>query len=149
MISRTIKYVDYNGVEKVGEYWFNMSRADLMELETSNGGGWFDRVKALISEQKGLEAWNMVRQFVDDSYGVRTDDGGFDKDPKHLAKFKQSEAYSEFIWHFVEHPEEFADFVNGIVSAVEKKVDAIDVDAEIAKAKEAGKVRNFVTPAHT
>ena len=150
MICRKIKYTDYNGVEKVGEYWFNMSRADLMDLETKNGGGWFDRMKALIAEQNGIEAWNMIRQFVDDAYGMKTEDGGFDKDEKHLKKFKQTEAYSEFIWHFVDHPEEFADFVNGIISSVAKKVDAIDVDAEIAKAQanRGGGVMNFVTPAH-
>jgi hypothetical protein len=150
MISRTIKYVDYNGVEKIGEYWFNMSRADLMDLETKNGGGWFDRMKALIGEQNASEAWNMIREFVDDAYGVKTEDGRFDKDPIHLKKFKQSEAYSEFIWHFVEHPNEFADFVNGIVSSVAKRVDAIDVESEIAKAQAGrqGRVMNFVTPSN-
>lgn len=149
MISRTIKYVDYNGIEKVGEYWFNMSRADLMALEIKNGGSWFDRIKALINEQDGVGAWGMIQQFVDDSYGVKTEDGGFDKDESHLKKFKQSEAYSEFIWYFVEHPDEFANFVNGIVSSVEKKTDAIDVDKEIEKLKaNGGKVMNFVTPSN-
>lgn len=151
MISRTIKYVDYNGVEKVGTYWFNMSKADLMEMEMSNDGSWFERMKALINEQNSTAAWKMIQQFVDDSYGVKTEDGRFDKDPENLKRFKQSEAYSVFIWGFVEHPEEFADFVNGIVSSVEKKANAIDVESEIAKFQ-AGKqlgVMNGVTPSHS
>lgn len=149
MISKTIKYVDYNGVEKIGTYWFNMSRADLIELEMTSDGGWFDRIKQLISEQRVPEAYRMIEQFIKDSYGVKTADGGFDKDPKYLKAFRDSEAYSELIFGFVEHPDQFADFVNGVVASVKKSVDAIDVDARIAEAtKNNGKVTTFVTPSN-
>lgn len=146
MISKTIKYVDYNGVEKVGTYWFNMNRADLFAQELEGDEGWTDRVKRLIQEQNTREVVRIIEKFIRDSYGVKTPDGGFDKDPKHLAKFMQTDAYSELIWHFVEHPDEFGDFINGIVASVKKSVDAIDVDSEIEKAKAAGRVVNFVTP---
>ena len=149
MISKTIKYVDYNGVEKIGTYWFNMSRADLIDLEMQDDNGWFDRIKKLVSEQRTREAYKMIEQFVKDAYGVKTPDGGFDKDPKHLKAFRDSDAYSELIWGFVEHPDQFAEFVNGIVASVKKSVDAIDVDARIAEeAKKQGKVTPFVTPAN-
>lgn len=147
MISKTIKYVDYNGVEKKGTYWFNMSRADLIDLEMSKDGSWFDRIKQLVSEQKTREAYVMIERFIKDSYGVKTPDGGFDKDPKHLKAFRDSDAYSELIWGFINNPDEFADFVNGIVASVKKSVDAIDVDKAIADAaKKQGTVVNFVTP---
>lgn len=146
MIAKTIKYVDYNGVEKTGTYWFNMNRADLIRLELDGDEGWTDRVKRLIEEQNTREVVKIIEQFIRDSYGVKTPDGGFDKDPKYLAKFMQTDAYSELIWQFVEHPDEFGDFINGIVASVKKTVDAIDVDAELEKAKAAGRVVNFVTP---
>lgn len=149
MISKTIKYVDYNGVEKIGTYWFNMSRADLIELEMQDSNGWFDRIKQLVNEQRTREAYKMIEQFIKDSYGVKTPEGGFDKDPKYLKAFRDSDAYSELIWGFVEHPDQFADFVNGIVASVKKSVDAIDVDARIAEeVKKQGKVTPFVTPAN-
>jgi hypothetical protein len=146
MISKTIKYVDYNGVEKSGTYWFNMSRADLLKLELETEEGWADRVKKLISEQNVREVIKLITQFVDDAYGVKTPDGSFKKSPELLEAFKQTDAYSELLWEFVERPDEFGDFINGIVSSVKKSVDAIDVDAEIEKAKAAGTVVNFVTP---
>ena len=150
MISKTIKYVDYNGVEKIGTYWFNMSRADLIDLEMKDGEGWFDRIKKLVNEQRVREAYVLIEQFVKDSYGVKTPDGSFDKDPKHLKAFRDSEAYSEFIWNFVEHTDQFADFVNGIVASVKKTVDAVDIDARIAEAtKKQGQVMNFVTPSNS
>ena len=146
MVSKTIKYVDYNGVEKTGTYWFNMSRADLFSLELEGDEGWTDRVKRLIAEQNTREVVKIIEKFIRDSYGVKTADGRFDKDPKHLEKFMQTDAYSELIWEFVEHPDEFGEFINGIVASVKKKVDAIDVDAELEKAKAAGNVVTFVTP---
>ena len=148
MISKTITYVDYNGVEKTGTYWFNMSRADLLDLELKTEDGWTDRIKQLISEHRTREAFLLIEKFIRDSYGVKTADGGFDKDPKYLKAFRDSEAYSELIWGFVEHPDAFADFINGIVSSVKKSVDAIDVDAEIEKARRGEKVTPFVTPAN-
>ena len=111
--------------------------------------GWFDRLKELTKEHRVKEAYRMIEQFVKDAYGVKTPDGGFDKDPKYLKAFRDSEAYSELIWGFVQNPDEFADFVNGIVASVKKSVDAIDVDAKIAEAaKNSGKVMNFVTPSN-
>lgn len=150
MISKTITYVDYNGVEKKGTFWFNMSRADLIDLEMSEDGSWFDRIKKLVSEQKTREAYVMIERFIKDAYGVKTPDGGFDKDPKHLKAFRDSEAYSELIWGFVQNPDQFADFVNGIVASVKKTVDAIDVDKEIAERTKSagGQVMNFVTPSN-
>lgn len=147
MISKTIKYVDYNGVEKEGTYWFNMSTADLLDLEADTEGGWETNLRKLISEQDGRKAYKFFEKFVKDAYGVKTVDGGFDKDPKHLKAFRDSAAYSVLIEEFVKNPEEAADFINGIVASVKKTVDAIDIDKAIAeRAKQEGKVMNFVTP---
>lgn len=150
MISKTIKYVDYNGVEKEQTYWFNMSRADLMDLEADTDGGWENTLRKLIKEQDGRKAYKFFEKFIKDSYGVKTEDGGFDKDPKHLRAFRNSEAYSELIWSLVEKPEEAAAFINGIVASVAKTVDAIDIDSAIerAKASDGSKVMNFVTPSN-
>ena len=92
MISKTIKFVDYNGVEKERTYWFNMSRADLLDLEMSTEGGWEANLRELIKEQDARKAYKFFEHFINTSYGVRTPDGGFDKDPKYLREFRNSEA---------------------------------------------------------
>lgn len=149
MISKTIKYVDYNGVEKQGTYWFNMSTADLLDLEADTEGGWEANLRKLIAEQDGRKAYKFFEKFIKDSYGVKTPDGGFDKDPKHLREFRNSAAYSALIEGFVSNPEEAGAFINGIVASVKKTVDMIDVDKAIEEqAKKEGKVMNFVTPSN-
>lgn len=150
MISRTIKYVDYNGVEKEGTYWFNMNKSEIMRLEANTEGGWEANLRKLIAEQDGQKAYNFFEKFVDDSYGVKTPDGRFVKSKQNLDEFQSSAAYDELIWYFVEHPEEAAGFINGIVASVKKTVDAIDVDKAIAEQakNEGSRVMNFVTPSN-
>ena len=150
MISRTIKYVDYNGVEKEETFWFNMSQRDLIKLESSIEGGWENRLRQLVMEQNGYKAYEFFENFVNDAYGVKTVDGGFDKDPAHLKAFQTKKAYSDLIWSFVEHPDQAAEFINGIVASVDKKVDVIDIDQAVKQNGIAAgsKVMNFVTPSN-
>lgn len=148
MISKTIKYVDYNGLEKEETFWFNMSRADLMRMEASEEGGWEQRLRKMIAEKDAKKAYLFFERFIQESYGVITPDGGFDKDERHYKKFRSTAAYDDFIWYFIEHPDEAGKFVDGIMSSV-KRSDANDqIDAAIEKqVKNSGsKVMNFVTP---
>ncbi len=149
MVSKTITYTDYNGVQKIMKAWFNMSRADLFQLELADAEGWTDKVKRLINEQNTREVIKIITSFIDDAYGIKTPDGRFDKNPRHLEEFKQTDAYSELLFEFVNEPEKLAEFINGIVASVETSVEAVDADSEIEKAtKKAGTVVDFATPAH-
>ena len=121
MISKTIKFVDYNGVEKERTYWFNMSRADLLDLEMSTEGGWEANLRELIKEQDARKAYKFFEHFINTSYGVRTPDGGFDKDPKYLREFRNSEAYSELIWSFINNPDGTPLYENTVQYAILKK----------------------------
>lgn len=83
MISKTIKYVDYNGIEKEETFWFNMSRTDLMRMEASEEGGWEQRLRKMIAEKDAKKAYLFFEKFIQESYGVISPDGGFDKDERH------------------------------------------------------------------
>lgn len=148
MISKTIKYVDYNGLEKEETFWFNMSRTDLMRMEASEEGGWEQRLRKMIAEKDANKAYLFFERFIQESYGVITPDGGFDKDERHYKKFRSTAAYDDFIWYFIEHPDEAGAFINGITATVKKSEVNTQIDAMIEQqTKNAGsKVMDFVTP---
>lgn len=150
MISRTVKYVDYFGVEKEETFWFNMSRTDLIRLEASEEGGWEDRLRKMIDTKDANQAYLFFEQFIKESYGVRTPSGGFDKDERHYKEFRSSAAYDEFVWYFIEHPDEAGSFINGIVASVKKSETSDKIDAIIAEQTKltGSKVMDFVTPAN-
>ena len=39
MLKKSIKYTDYNGVERVEDFYFNLSKAEVAEMELSVDGG--------------------------------------------------------------------------------------------------------------
>ena len=48
MISKNIKYTDYNGVEREETFLFNLSKAELMEMELGTTGGLTEIIKKII-----------------------------------------------------------------------------------------------------
>ena len=49
MLSKKIKYTDYNGVEREESFLFNLSKAELMEMELGITGGLSDMLKNIIA----------------------------------------------------------------------------------------------------
>lgn len=124
MIKKTIKYTDYAGKEQVGEFYFNMSKGELVLLEMSavdeNTEGMNDKLNRLISSRNGKEIADTFKEIVDLSYGERTvDQTRFQKedaDGKSLAvRFRSTGAYSELIYELATDAEKGAEFINGLM----------------------------------
>ena len=39
MLKKTITYNDYNGVERTEDFYFNLSKAEILEMEMGTSGG--------------------------------------------------------------------------------------------------------------
>ena len=39
MLKKTITYVDYNGTERTEDFYFNLTKAEILEMELSTEGG--------------------------------------------------------------------------------------------------------------
>ena len=39
MLKKTITYKDYNGTERTEDFYFNLTKAEVMEMEMSTSGG--------------------------------------------------------------------------------------------------------------
>jgi len=124
MIKKTIKYTDYAGKEQVGEFYFNMSKGELVLLEMSavdeNTEGMNDKLNRLISSRNGKEIADTFKEIVDLAYGERTvDQTRFQKEDengKSLAiRFRSTGAYSELIYELATDAEKGAEFINGLM----------------------------------
>ena len=49
MIVKNIKYTDYNGVEREEPFLFNLSKAELMEMEMGTKGGLTEMIQKIIA----------------------------------------------------------------------------------------------------
>ena len=118
MLKKTIKYTDYNGVERTEDFYFNLSKAEIMEMQLTTVGGLDAYLKKIISAQDMPTLMRIFKDLILKSYGVKSDDGRrFIKNEKLREEFEQTEAYSILYMELSTDSESAAAFVNGIIPA--------------------------------
>lgn len=118
MLKKTITYTDYNGVERTEAFYFNLSKAELMEMEMSTAGGLVEMMTAVVNAKDGAAIVKIFKDLVLKAYGEKTPDGKrFMKNDEIRAAFEQTEAYSILFMELATDDKAAADFINGIVPA--------------------------------
>lgn len=137
MLKKTIKYTDYNGVERTEDFYFNLNKAEIMEMQLTTVGGLDAYLKKIISAQDMPTLMRIFKDLVLKSYGVKSDDGRrFIKNAQLREEFEQTEAYSILYMELSTDAEAAAAFVNGIIPAdVAKQLpkDPNEIAAQMAK----------------
>lgn len=116
MYSKKITYVDYNGVERKETFYFNLSKAELLEMEMGTNGGYENFLKRIIETKDQAKLTQIFKEIILKSYGIKSDDGKrFIKNPKIVEEFTQTEAYSELFTELATNTESATAFINGIM----------------------------------
>ena len=123
MLSKTVTYVDYNGNERTETFNFNLTKAEMTEMELGVTGGLTTMLDNIV---KAKDTPALVREFkklVLKAYGVKSPDGKrFIKSEELSTEFSQTEAYSQIFMELATDADAASKFVNGIVPAdVSKK----------------------------
>ena len=118
MLKKTVTYVDYNGVERTEDFYFNLTKAEVAEMEMSVQGGFSKMLEEIIASKDNVQIVNLFKQMVLKSYGEKSPDGRrFVKSDEIAQAFAQTEAYSEIFMELALDEKKAADFVNGILPA--------------------------------
>lgn len=137
MLKKTIKYTDYNGVERTEDFYFNLNKAEIMEMQLTTVGGLDAYLKKIVSAQDMPTLMRIFKDLVLKSYGVKSDDGRrFIKNDQLREEFEQTEAYSILYMELSTDADAAAAFVNGIIPAdVAKQLpkDPNEIAAQMAK----------------
>lgn len=116
MLKKTIKYRDYDGNEREETFYFNLSKAEVAEMELSVDGGLVKQIEKIVEEQDGKRIIEMFKDIILKSYGEKSPDGKrFVKNQELKDSFSQTEAYSELFMELATDAEAAAAFINGIV----------------------------------
>lgn len=118
MLKKSITYTDYDGRTRTEDYYFNLSRAELTDIEMTTPGGFKALVDRLTREENSVEIYKIFKRIVLMSYGERVDGRHFKKSKKLAKKFMQTEAYSELITELFSDPDKVVAFINGITPPV-------------------------------
>lgn len=118
MLKKTIEYTDFNGTPRKEDFYFNLSKAEVMEMEMSKKGGLAEEIQRIVSAQDAPAIIKVFKDLVLKSYGVKSPDGRrFIKSQELRDDFEQTEAYSILFMELATDADAAAKFVNGIVPA--------------------------------
>lgn len=125
MLKKTITYIDYDGNERTEDFYFNLSKAEIMEMELSMPGGMAQMLNKIVAAQDGEKIIKTFKEIILKAYGEKSPDGKrFIKSEELSTAFSQTEAFSKLFVELATNAEEAAKFVNGIIPADTPKIAA-------------------------
>ena len=137
MIKKTIKYVDWKGNERGEDFYFNLSKPELMEMELTTKGGMSDYLAKIVKAQSKEELIKWFKIIILKAYGEKSEDGRrFIKSDELSTAFSQTGAFEKLYMELVTDENKASEFVNAIVPEF--------TEAEMAAAREARPELNVI-----
>lgn len=116
MYQKTITYTDFNDISRTETIFFNLSKAELSKMAAAEGGGYAARMQRMMDAKNITEIVDTVMWLIDQSYGIKTDDGRyFRKSKEYLDDFKSSPLYDEFWMALMNDENTITDFIVGVM----------------------------------
>lgn len=140
MLKKTITYTDYNGVQRTENFYFSLSKAEIIDMELGVSGGMRQLLQLIIDKQDIPKIIDTFKKLIRLSYGEKSPDGRrFIKSEELTNAFVQTEAYTELYMELIGDADKAADFINSIMPS---DVLAAMQEREAAKKAEEAKPEN-------
>lgn len=118
MYVKEMEYTDFNGVTRKEKFYFNLTKAEILDMELGKTGGLTEYIQKILSAQDTPEIMALFRTLLLKSYGVKSDDGRrFIKNDQVREDFEQTQAFSDLYMLLALNDNEASKFVNAIVPA--------------------------------
>lgn len=146
MISKTIKYNDYNGNEREETFYFHLNKAELIEMQVEFEGGFQTYITKIIEAQNEKEILAVFKELLLKSYGEKSADGKrFMKidekgNPLYIA-FSQTEAYSKLFVELASNTKSAIEFVKGVIPS-DLDISSVEVPEDLEGLKKQLKETN-------
>lgn len=118
MFKKTIKYEDFNGNEITEDFYFNLTQAELIEMETKQSGGLQAKLERIVNTRDVSAIMDIFKEIITLSYGEKSDDGKhFHKSKEITDSFISTNAYSELYVELLSDVDKAIEFVTKVVPA--------------------------------
>lgn len=119
MYKKTISYTDYDDVERSEDYYFNLSKSELMEMDFSATGGMEKLIRSVIATRDTKRIMEIFKDIILRAYGEKSLDGKrFIKvrDGHRLADdFAETGAFDALFIELATNDKAATEFINGII----------------------------------
>jgi hypothetical protein len=116
MLKKTINYEDFEGNPISEDFYFNLSKSELIELEVQYDKGLAESLQDIVKANDGKSLIAEFKKIILISYGKKSDDGKrFIKSEELRNEFTQSLAYDALFMELATDDKAAAAFIQGIV----------------------------------
>lgn len=118
MLTKAIKYTNFNGQEVTKNFYFNITKAEIALRELESDGTWSETLKNIQKSDKGSVVMPEFRKIIKWTYGQKSDDGeSFEKSDAIWERFNNSEPWSVLIMELLTDAGYAAEFINACMPA--------------------------------
>ena len=116
MYKKTMETVDFGGTKRTEDYYFNLTAAELMEMQLSTEGGFKEMIEKIVNSQDTVEATKVFKTAICKSYGVLSPDGRkFIKNEAVLNDFLATQAYSDLYMELLTDANAATEFFDHVI----------------------------------
>lgn len=116
MLKKSITFNDLDGNEVIKDFYFNLSKAELAEMEIGEQGGLAKKLQGILDSGDQRLIVDTFKMILASAVGIRSEDGiRFIKNQDITDSFMQSEAYSELFMELITDSGAAAEFIVGVV----------------------------------
>lgn len=145
MLKKAITYVNWNDEKVTEEFYFNLSKAELAEMEMTHKGGLEAHLKEIVEAENAKEVLGFLKLIVHKAVGKRSEDGRkFIKNDDIRSDLFDTGAYDELFMELMTDENEAARFIVGIIPKTENqdqdKPDSRDIELQKLRAQLEGRL---------
>ena len=116
MLKKLIEYTDYNGNERKENFYFNLNKTELMEMETEVTGGMRQLLEDMMEKQDVPKIMKAFKTIILKAYGEKSPDGRrFYKSEELSIAFTQTEAYNKLYMELLSDAKKAAAFISALM----------------------------------
>lgn len=130
MLKKTLTYTDFDGNERTEDFYFNLTEAEITDMQLSTEGGMYEYLKKIVDSKDQAKLIATFKEIVGKSYGEKSPDGRrFIKNKEIREAFEQTQAYSDIYMELVFDDVAASDFIKGILPSIDS------LNAKVQKAE--------------
>ena len=116
MYKKTMETVDFGGTKRTEDYYFNLTEAELMEMELTTDGGYKEMIEKIMNKQDVKAMVEIFKTAICKAYGVLSPDGRkFVKNQSVLEDFMSTQAFSDLYMELLTDDKAAAEFFNNVI----------------------------------
>ena len=107
MFKYPITYIDFSGKQRTKDFFFNLTKSDIMEIHLSLPNGLDGFIESLNDDPEVEDVIEVFKKIILKSYGKRTNTNAFIKSKEISQEFAATDAYSELFLKFLDNEDDF------------------------------------------